>query len=567
MRQRLALLALFVLALGLRVAPIEHGMPRGYVPDGHMVRNALGMAQDKNLIPPAGKYSTYPYLVPYLLLPIYAAEYVGGKALGHWSNSAEFADKLKEQPGVAILPARALMALCGALTCWAVFRAARAAKLTSGAWVAAFLTATSLLNVHLSTHERPWAAVILFGALSAWASIAFVASGRRRELVLAFAAAAGAFACHQAGLVFIALPASVWLSSALGGGIGRVRERLPQALIGLAVFVAVALVIGHPYFLRYGLTPSESVIGGGQQDGVVSIGSQPMRLGISFASAAHLIPKWFGYDPVLLVLGLAGIGFALQRRDLRAMSVATLAIAAFFLFNPNDHVRYMLPASMLLALPAGLLAERLWSSPAARVALPLACALPLVQAVRFDVVMNRTDTRGWFERLLPKDSTIAIDHYGPLPEKSQAALERIEKLRPLYGREAHRKMVFEYNLTPPGGPGLDVIGVEELFGVDPTTLRYGVRDDPKVRALGSTPREVLEKLGVDYFLLVERDPGAEVRPLAELVAGRKPELVIGPTRPGCDDGEAFLPTEMDFPLTALWRVVLPGPKLSLYSLK
>ena len=32
----------------LRLAPVEHGMPRGYVPDNHMVRNALGMAQDKD---------------------------------------------------------------------------------------------------------------------------------------------------------------------------------------------------------------------------------------------------------------------------------------------------------------------------------------------------------------------------------------------------------------------------------------------------------------------------------------------------------------------------------------
>jgi hypothetical protein len=30
--------------------------------------------------------------------------------------------------------------------------------------------------------------------------------------------------------------------------------------------------------------------------------------------------------------------------------------------------------------------------------------------------------------------------------------------------------------------------------------------------------------------------------------------------------EAFLPTEMEFPLTGLWRVDRPGPEVTLYAL-
>ena len=58
------LLLLFALPLALRGASLDHGLPRGYVPDAHIVRNALGMARDKNPVPRAGEYSTYPNLLP-----------------------------------------------------------------------------------------------------------------------------------------------------------------------------------------------------------------------------------------------------------------------------------------------------------------------------------------------------------------------------------------------------------------------------------------------------------------------------------------------------------------------
>ena len=45
-RGTLLFLAVAALALFLRLWPIGHGLPRNYVPDTHVVRNALGMAKD-----------------------------------------------------------------------------------------------------------------------------------------------------------------------------------------------------------------------------------------------------------------------------------------------------------------------------------------------------------------------------------------------------------------------------------------------------------------------------------------------------------------------------------------
>lgn len=152
---RPAALLLVALALLLRLAPIDHGMPRTYVPDTHMVRNALGMLKDKDLAPPVNRYSSYPYLVPYLLMPVYGAEYVAGRALGAWDGAQEFGDAVATDARLTAMPARALMALCGALTALALLCAALRAELGAGAWAAAWLCATCLLNVQFSTQERP----------------------------------------------------------------------------------------------------------------------------------------------------------------------------------------------------------------------------------------------------------------------------------------------------------------------------------------------------------------------------------------------------------------------------
>jgi hypothetical protein len=308
------------------------------------------------------------------------------------------------------------------------------------------------------------------------------------------------------------------------------------------------------------------VIGGAAAE--VSIGAQPIALGFSLDSLARLAVKIAGYDPVLVALGLAGAVLAARRRELRALALWLAVYAGIVMTNPSDHVRYLLPASIALAAFGGLAGERLAASRAGRVALALALAVPLAQSLRFDVVMRREDTRADGERALaslPAGAVVAIDHYGPTPELSRAALERVQMLRgSLRAREAHRMAYFDAKIEPPGGFGADVVAVEELFEIDPRSGEYVVR--PGLRRLGTTAAEVFARLSVTHLMLAERRPGREARPLAPLVAAGEPLAVIEPSARGERCADAFLPTEMDFPLTSLWRVERPGPRLALYSL-
>ncbi|HUR26601.1 MAG TPA: glycosyltransferase family 39 protein, partial [Planctomycetota bacterium] len=244
--------AVLFLALALRFLPLEHGFPRNYVPDTHAVRAALGMAKDHDLAPRVGKYSSYPYLMPYMLLPIYGAQYALGKARGEWHGAEEFGAVVAENPERVALPARALVALFGALTALAVYFAARAAGLQRGALAAMFLAATALLHVQMSVQERPWAIVVFFGALCSWACIHFAATGRARSLVLSGACAGLAFAAHQAGLFFAFLTACTWIFCGRDEADWRgsvLAKRVLLALQAALVCIVVGVVCGHAYYL------------------------------------------------------------------------------------------------------------------------------------------------------------------------------------------------------------------------------------------------------------------------------------------------------------------------------
>lgn len=563
---RPAALLLLALALLLRLAPIDHGMPRTYVPDTHMVRNALGMLKDKDLAPPVNRYSSYPYLVPYLLIPVYGLEYVAGRVFGAWEGPEDFGEAVASDARLTAMPARALMALCGALTALAVLCAARRAELGGGAWAAAWLSATCLLNVQFSTQERPWAAVVCAGAFALWAAVAHEREGRLRSLLAAGAAAGLAFAAHQVGAAFLALCGFAW-AFAPGGWSGReLQRRLVHGALCVAAFALVGLLCGHAYYLVHGGVEQEAVVGGARAADDFSIGGQALRMGFSLATLKSLSLTLIGYDPILVVLGLVGVPMLFARRGTRAAGAFTLCAALFFLGLLTDHVRYLLPLCLMLALAGGVAAERLYASLGGTLLAGALLLVPLVQALRFDWVLVRTDTRAMAEgrlQRLPEGAVVAIDHYGPTPDLDARALERLAGLRELRTRELARAALLAEGSLPEGRRGANAISVEELFGPDYDTGAYGVLE--RAAHLGATPQAVLESLGVTHVLLVWRKTG-ETRPLQSFVADQRLLWVLTPSREGEVPSEAWLPTEMDFPATGLWQVERPGPLLRLYEL-
>lgn len=572
-----ALVLLCALPLALRLLPIEHGGLKNYVPDSHIVRAALGMAKDKDLAPPVGKYSHYPNLLPYMLLPAYAAQYT----FGPWKDAREYGDHLLDHPEGARRIARILVALFGALTPWVVFRGARAMGLQGGAWVAAWLVATGLLHVHFSVQERPWVPMTFFIALAAWPAALYVRDPRTRHLVGSGLAAGLALACHQGGLAAIGIPALAWLCAPRRWKGRDLAIRFGQGIACVAAFAAIALVVGHPYLVRYGWPARDQVIMGDvvADEGGLSVGGVSVLFDVRLASFARLSRALIGYDPIVVALGLAGTWLALRRATMRPIALFVIAWAAFFLTNRSDHVRYLLPVTVGLAFPAGLVAERWLASDskwAARAVL-LALVFPLVQAARFDHVMLQADTRAIAtERLagLGPDALVAIDRYGPDVELDRQSMQRLLRLRntlgqPLYAREDRRRLALDQGRVAPEDAGINALRIEEIAVEEVAEDRSGqIALRPKLEALGQDPQTALATLGVTHLLLVSRrpiDPRGSMS--APLITGASQTFVVDPSCGTTRTAEAFLPTEMDFPLTGLWSVERPGPWMALYDLR
>lgn len=567
----LPILLLVLPAFALRGAAANHGFPRGYVPDTHMVRSALGMAQSRNPVPAVGTYSTYPYLVPYMLLPVYGAQFAWGKVDGRWGGAEEFATRAKLDPSLVQRPARFLVAFLGALAPWLVFLAARAAGAGIGAWVAGYLVLTGLLHLQFSVQERPWIPTVTFGAAVMFPLVRHVLGGRRRDLLLAGAAAGLSLACHQAGAVYLGLCGLGWLFAWQRFTGSEIARRVVDGVLCVATFGVVALLLGHAYYLVHGSVETAAVVGGDEAAGNFSIGGQSIRMGVDLGSLVHLSKALVGYDPVLLVLGLIGLPLALARRGTRAIAVFLLGYAAFFMTNPNDHVRYLLPMTPLLALCGAFAVDLVARNRVlGRVVLAGLLVVPTAQALRLVHLLRTPDSRAEGEMLLaelPEDAVVAIDHYGPVVDLSLGALERLSGWRELRTREGTRFELLRGGHLGSEAPGVDAVYVEELFGFDESTETYGVR--PEFLERGSTPGEVLDSIGVSHLLLVDRRPGdSELPHLAELLGDTAPLWILDPSvDPGEPSDEALLPTDMDFPLTGLWDVRRPGPWMALYPLR
>lgn len=533
---RIGLLLIWFVALGLRLGPIDHGMPANYIPDTHLVRSALGMAKDKNLVPEVGQYSTYPNLLAYSLLPVYAVEYAAGRATGRWGGAAEFGNYALEHPEVVHLPARIWFAFLASLLPLVAYGAARAMNLTVGAWVAAWLAATGLLGVHFSTQERPWEIMVLFMLLSTWPAARYVAVESRKALVWSCVAAAGAFGCHQGGGAALLIPAVAWALVVVRSRaelVQKAKALILDGVLAVGLFAVVGVGLGHPYLLVHGATKTDQVVMGAElaaASGSISLGGQGFEPTFRWASFLHQGPALLSYDPVTVILGVLGFFVCWRRRCIWPALAFLLVWAGLFLFTSNDHVRYLLPLAGLLGLPAGAFVQRVHARLKTASGAPLVfkgllgvvLLIPLVQAARFSAVLGREDVRAIAARemqadhqVLPQGARLAVDRYGPDLPLSITSLLRVQNVRALGSREAYRLAFLQAlaadgldpndpAIGPVGGQGLDVLYLSDY-------LEFEDRDGTVMIRAGVAPEllrddfvGLLDDLGVTHVLLTDK---------------------------------------------------------------
>tara|TARA_R110002126_G_scaffold64513_23_gene165299 strand:+ start:4926 stop:6722 length:1797 start_codon:yes stop_codon:yes gene_type:complete len=591
-------MALFLVAAILRLWPIDHGFPDNHVPDATVHKTALRMAESRDLIPVIE--GGYPNLLPYTLLPIYAAHYAKGRVTGEWAGSGEYAMAMKRDPWRANRIARVVLALLASLAPIFVVLGLRASGIGRGAWVGGVMLATCLLHLHLSTQERPWAPMITGFALTAWAAAVHARSGGGRSLILAGVAAALTASTHQAGMLAPVLVALAWFASPLGWKARDLRHRLRMGFSSALSFLVLALSIGYPAYVRHGKPPEAANLGSEYTQGVnsVMIGGQSMTFEIDLDAFQHLTTALFGYDPILVVLGLLGVFAGLRRRATLPVVLFGLFWAVVFLTNPKDHVRYLLPLELVLCWTAGIAVDRYFEG---GVRWKIAWAMVLVTfvpALRLGYVLRQEDTRSiarWTLPMMPIRGTVAIDVRGPEPLMNVTALERLANERgELTLGEAQRYAdLVASDEKPLAGTDMDWFPISLWYEFNPrygsswprprTTERWGdAADDPNV---------VLSSLGVQVAILTDATPGDGIAPalVNEVAPSQVPGPDLIPYHAGGprtrlkplrsfgvvqsflpdEDGTAAraqLPLEMDFAWIDLWSVDRPGPAILVHSL-
>ncbi len=592
-----------VLTAVLFALSLDHGLPHRYVPDDTVVRCALGMARDAAdgaglaaLVPPGAQYTTYPYLLPYLDLGALAVRYVVGRVSGEWAGAGAFAEAVFADPGIAWLPGRIVTVLLALLLPWGVYRAAKELRRPRGeAALAALLAGTSLMVVQVAHTVRPWAPTLGFAALALALGLRLQRRRRARDVAAAGLAAALAASTFQVGLLYLAVPV-VALGVALGRApAGERRGLVVGGLLGLAAAVLVLAVLGYPYKWVHGADSGaghqtgESALLEDADGAVVDIGGQ--AFGLTLLSGARLgtvLRSWLGADPVLALAGLAGLLLWLRCRTLRAANLLLVVVpgvlaTALFLLYDGSHVRYLMTATPFLALGAGrLVAALARRGPAAAGFAWLLLALPIVQAVRLDVLLGREDTRTLAARELlehigPED-VAAVDglgsQYGPpmrpraetlvaVLEDQTARAVGPEQAGLVWLGRAEQRIVEEAEAGLPPPPDarrllpiqrywryLSYYPSDFLFGEAPVSLEAWMAD-----------------WGVDVYVRVDRAPRAEPRaPVDAFTAAHGVPIYERSPTGRTDPAEAALPTDMDFALTQLWTYERPGPWIRAWRL-
>jgi len=606
-----------LVGLGLRLAAIGHGLPYQYVPDeSTMVGGALRMGATRSLEP-----NTFIY--PAMLMYLFAGEYLGllvvGRLAGAFSSIEQFREFAFTDPTLFYLLPRLAIALVGTATIPVAYLLT---KRLYGRWagvVAAALVATSVMHVQMSHQARHWVPVALLTLLVLWVSLDLAEKGRWRDYWLSGLLVGLTAATSFNGFLLLFFP--------LVAHIQYLRRRSTQKLsdnhedtktrrlcqgstsclrafvVGLRMdSMLVALIL--PLMVFFALNPyiflhfdrfiafhssGESSIGGQIRGHYTNYLQQFLeKQGFTFYAEATL-----AYEPAITLLSIIGAVLAIRRFRSTALLVLGYPVFHYLMFAttaPSMEQRYMLPAVVVLALPAGLAGERALTwiyqrlsgtwihlPPSigegsgrggsarvgpARAFLALAAgsfalllaALVSLPSLRYDWLLSQTDTRTlakqWIETNLPPGSDVAVESYPPPISPDLETLRAQQQLDPksIGNRD---QWLLEKGL-PPGevayrlarlnlvdtSPAVD--NLSPYLATHPH--RYFVVSDFRWKANHQGHLALKGYLRVNGKLLAVFPAGHEI--------GYVPSDMLN---------------NMEDPLVELWRIDRPGPTIQIYE--
>ncbi len=451
------LLAVLVLAAALRLKGITYGLPYSFVnADESMVVPKAFQAARGHLNP---QFFFYPSLYFYLVAAVYVLATPVWWLLGHGSflGTTSFVT----DPGPYFLLGRFLSVAMGTASVYLVYRLGRDAFGRLTGLVAALLLAVAPLHVAYSHMAVTDVTAVAFSLLAlVLLHRAASVAGRRREdsastagqtdvaaggaanprrattasrLLVLGAVAAGLATSTKYNLGMLVLPATVAAVYACRPEAARRRGEGGRAslvwarLLALRVYapMAAAFLLASPFVV---LDASHFISDFVRQNRIMDRG----WLGFEHVGNGF----WYNVTPnltgamgvVLVVLGAAGLGWAVWRRTRLDVMVAPYVIVYFLYIGTWKELadRYLLVIVPLLILLAArcclevvelLPRRRRVVAPLVGALLVVAFVLPLTAAIAYDATLSGTDTRevarAWIQENVPAGALIAVENYGP----------------------------------------------------------------------------------------------------------------------------------------------------------
>lgn len=445
------------------------------------------------------------------------------------------------------LGVRVLDALLGSLTVLLVFEFGRRAY----GWLAGFFGAAALAVAFLHVRDSH------FGTLDVPLSLACAGAlylayrtlewrGVRPLLINGITLGVAASLKYNGALIFAGIAAAQTLRARAEGIEWRpLLARL--TLVGVVGVVTLALT--SPFLV---LDPGMTQHG---------LGYIFQHLGRATAPAIGWVQLsralWYGIDPVLVLLAIIGVAYAAWRRQPADLVVLTFLLAYFLLIGAGRSVflRYadpMIPLLLLLAGRALAAFVQLAGRGRARqlalgVALVLITVAPLAHDLRFDLLIQQTDTRtlafDWLAQHVPAGGKAAVPYMAG-PSHDQAMIDS--------GEHSH-------GATDPYVASFLDSRLETQY-----SIRELTRDDLQLTSLESFRRE-----GIAYVVLGYETPGTGcgvLSPLEQALRAQGPPLASFSPTIGCPDS-VFDPIDTYYvPLAGYGGWVRPGPQIRIYGL-
>lgn len=411
--------------LALRLAGIGFGLPYEYhIDEQQYVRQAAAMGR-RGFEP---TWWSNPPFYKYVLFTEYAALYVGERATGVVTSAADFGERYQVDASLLFLMGRVTTAVLGVLAILLAYLLGKQAYSAAAGAVAAVFVSVCFLHVRESHFAVNDAVVTTIMLLAMLAAVQIATHGGRRWYIIGGVAAGIGFATKYTAIAVLLPLLLAWLLAPRSPGV-RPALREPALLLSVTLLSAV---IASPYFVLAAQHMLADVNTTLVEPLAVEETIAP-RLNLE-GFAYYLETLWWGMGPVFL-LSLGGMAVAAVRR--RAVDIVLLAfVLSFYVFMARQgmyFVRWILPLAPVLAVLAGDLSATVVQKLPARLAglalaalVGLAAVQPLVNSVRFDVLLQRTDTRSqakvWIEQHIPDGSRIAMDWptHGPALSTAEA---------------------------------------------------------------------------------------------------------------------------------------------------